>query len=104
MKDKKIIQKIKSALEDSNAYVSIYLYGSRARGDAHPLSDWDLLIIMNNNDLNADIEDKIFSEIYKIELETGQIISPYFLNRNVFEERLGASPFYRNISKESILL
>ena len=26
----------------------LYLYGSRARGDAHEDSDWDLLLLLNN--------------------------------------------------------
>ena len=31
----------------------ILLFGSRARGDARPDSDWDILIILNNNNLNS---------------------------------------------------
>ena len=27
----------------------IFLFGSRARGDARPDSDWDILIILNKN-------------------------------------------------------
>ena len=27
---------------------TLYLYGSRARGDAHDVSDWDLLLLLNN--------------------------------------------------------
>ena len=27
---------------------TLYLYGSRARGDAHEDSDWDLLLLLNN--------------------------------------------------------
>ena len=104
MNDFHLIQKIKSTLELLGPQISIYLYGSRARGKAGPQSDWDLLIILNNNDLTNEIEDKIFTAIYKIELETGQIISPYFLNKQDFDSRLGKTPFYRNVSNEGILL
>ena len=31
----------------------ILLFGSRARGDARPDSDWDILIILNKNTLNS---------------------------------------------------
>ena len=31
----------------------LYLYGSRARGDAHDGSDWDLLILLNKPKLEA---------------------------------------------------
>ena len=30
---------------------SLYLYGSRARGDYHEDSDWDLLILLNKSDI-----------------------------------------------------
>jgi uncharacterized protein len=99
-----ILNKIKSALRILKADLSIYLYGSRARGDAHPDSDWDLFIILNNNNLNSELEDKIFTVIYKIELETGQIISPYFMNKIEFDSRIGTSPFFQNISREAVLI
>ena len=31
----------------------ILLFGSHARGDARPDSDWDILIILNKNNLNS---------------------------------------------------
>ena len=31
----------------------ILLFGSRARDDARPDSDWDILIILNKNNLNS---------------------------------------------------
>ena len=33
---------------------SLWLYGSRARGDAHPDSDYDLLILLNKDVLTLD--------------------------------------------------
>jgi predicted nucleotidyltransferase len=104
MGENQVIAKIKSSLKSLGPKISIYLYGSRARGDANANSDWDLLIILNNNDLNNIIEDKIFTTLYRIELETGQIISPYFLNKRDFESRLGTTPYYYNVSSEGVLL
>jgi predicted nucleotidyltransferase len=104
MKESQFLDKIKSTLSQTGTPLSIYLYGSRARGDARPNSDWDLLVILENNNLTDEIEDEIFSVIYKMELETGQIISPYFLNKQDYDNRIGKTPFYRNLSNEGILL
>lgn len=36
---------------------SLWLYGSRARGDQHSGSDWDLLILLDKTHLTADDHD-----------------------------------------------
>jgi predicted nucleotidyltransferase len=41
-----IISKILELSKKEYPGAEIYLYGSRARGDAKPLSDWDLLIFI----------------------------------------------------------
>ena len=54
VKEEEIIQKLK---ETSNRVVppggQVWLYGSRARGDAHEGSDWDILILLNKPKLEA---------------------------------------------------
>ncbi|MDR2627472.1 MAG: nucleotidyltransferase domain-containing protein [Dysgonamonadaceae bacterium] len=37
----------------------LILFGSQARGDAHPGSDWDLLLLTEEKS-NKDLEDKIY--------------------------------------------
>ena len=53
-KEEEIIQKLK---ETSQKVVppdgQVWLYGSRARGDAHEGSDWDILILLNKPKLVA---------------------------------------------------
>lgn len=37
----------------------LWLYGSRARGDAHPTSDWDLLVLLDQDKLRDEDYDHI---------------------------------------------
>lgn len=53
-------------LADSNA--EAYLFGSRARGDFKPESDWDVLILVDNDKITNEIEDKFRDELYNSHL------------------------------------
>lgn len=47
----------------------VWLYGSRARGDAHEDSDWDLLILLNQPSVTTDDEDAIAYPLCRGRLE-----------------------------------
>jgi predicted nucleotidyltransferase len=38
----------------------LILFGSQARGDARPDSDWDLLLLLTGENSNKDLEDTIY--------------------------------------------
>ena len=44
--NEQIIQKIVSVVNKTAPNSEVFLYGSRARGDANKLSDWDVLVLM----------------------------------------------------------
>jgi len=46
-KSENILVVIKKLVEERDSSAKIYLYGSRAKGNAHKDSDWDLLILLN---------------------------------------------------------
>lgn len=81
-----------------------YLFGSRARGDFRPDSDWDILILVDQVKVSNEIEDKFRDELYDIELETGQIISTFIYPKNYWENTLLYSPLYKNVLNEGIQL
>lgn len=82
----------------------IYLYGSQARGDSKPLSDWDLLILLNSDNVPFSLETEIMDELYNIELETGLIMSPMIYSKNEWNTKYKVTPLIENINKESIRL
>lgn len=82
----------------------IYLYGSRARGEAKRISDWDLLFLLNANTISFELETTIMNEFYDLELETGEVFSPLIYSRSDWNKNHSLTPIYENIKKEGIRL
>lgn len=99
-----ILLKIKDSIRHEDPNADIILYGSRARGNNKKLSDWDILILIDNKERVNEAEDKFRDHLYNIELETGQIISPLVYSKEYWKKKLKFSPLYYNINKEGIYL
>ncbi len=65
--------------------VDLRLYGSRARGDAAPDSDWDLLVLVPDLALKSSIRDVL----YDLELAYGEVLSPLVLDQAQWENLEG---------------
>lgn len=80
----------------------IYLYGSRARGDSKIMSDWDLLILLDTANVSFEQETSLLNDIYDIELEAGEIISPLIYSKSDWNENHYFTPLFENIQKEGV--
>ncbi len=101
-KHDQIISRISSVISQKYPDAEIYLYGSRARGEDKPLSDWDLLILLNFPSISFTLETNIMDDMYEIELETGEIISPLIYSKNEWVNKHKETQLFENIEKESI--
>lgn len=97
-----ILQNIIRIVNKNDPDSEVYLYGSHARGDAKKPSDWDLLILLNRKNIPFDVEIKYMDEFYKLELETGEIISPLIYSKNDWILDYSVTPLYENIQKEGV--
>jgi uncharacterized protein len=79
----------------------VYLFGSRARGDFKKDSDWDLLILTNSPVTLKD-EQRFRHHLIPLELETGEAFSTFVFERKDWETRHNITPFYQNVTNESI--
>ena len=75
-KQDRVVRKILELTSNRYPDAEVYLYGSQARGDAKPMSDWVLLFLLHVKSVPFLLETKIMDEFYEIELETGEIITP----------------------------
>ena len=99
-----ILENITKAIYRQDPKAQAFLFGSRARGDNKPDSDWDILILINNQIVTSEIENRFRDVLYNIELESGQIISTFIYPRSFWDNTLKYSPLYKAVKKEGIKL
>ena len=98
-----VLGSIKKQVRELDPKAEIILYGSRARGDARPDSDWDILILINYP-ANTEVEKVFRHKLYDVELELGEALSTFVYNKNEWKSKYWMTPLYQNVSKEGILI
>jgi len=101
-KKTEIFYRIKDTVSGTDPNATVIVYGSHARGENHPNSDIDLLILLDKEEVTREDEKKIKYPLYDIEFDTGQIISPIVLSKSDWENRHRITPFYENIINEGV--
>ena len=104
LRNEKILLKIKQLVRSTDPSATVILFGSRARNQNSKDSDFDLLILVDQDKISYSDEQRIKDPLYDLEFETGKIISPVILSRKDWEYRHRITPLYRNIKKEGIQL
>jgi predicted nucleotidyltransferase len=99
-----ILENITKAIYKQDPTAQAFLFGSRARGDHKPDSDWDIIILVNNQSVTNEIEDRFRDVLYNIELESGQVISTFIYPKSFWDKTLKYSPLYIAVEKEGIKL
>lgn len=102
MEHGEIINRIRSGIRNKDPRAEIFLYGSRARGDNRPDSDWDILVITPKENITFEYESELRDPIFDIELETGQIISLIVYTRTDWTKKMMFSSLFSNVKKEGI--
>ena len=82
---------------------SLWLYGSRARGDYHEDSDWDLLILLNQDQQTLQDFDKYAYPFVEMGWKHNTTISPMIYTRQEWQAR-SFTPFYHNVQQDKIVL
>ena len=80
----------------------LLLYGSRARGDYHEGSDWDLLILLNRPQESYDFQN-IAYPIMELGFDLGEYFSVQTYSQEEWEA-LRFLPYYKNVEQDKIQL
>ena len=80
----------------------LLLYGSRARGDYHEGSDWDLLILLNRSQEASDFQ-AIAYPIMELGFDLGEYFSVQTYSQEEWET-MSFLPYYKNVEQDKIVL
>lgn len=81
---------------------SVFLFGSQARGDFSPESDWDLLILLpRQNKIDMNIRGALSMPFYMLGAELGIEINPLLYTDQEWQQR-SFTPFYKNVTEEGV--
>jgi predicted nucleotidyltransferase len=101
---KQILSRIKESISSRQPNAEIILYGSRARKDNSSDSDWDILVLMDKENISLSDEQSLRHPLYDIELDTGEIFSLLVYSKKEWNNKLKVTPLYKNVKKEGIRL
>lgn len=82
---------------------TILLFGSQARGDAHPDSDWDVLVLLDKEKITFQDEDEIAYPIHTLGWDYNEIINPILYTIKDWKDNRTA-PFRINVLEDAIPL
>lgn len=81
----------------------LYLYGSRARGDNHEGSDWDLLLLLDKPRLEREDFDKYAFPFVEMGWDIGEDIRPHAYTKDEWFNG-PHSMFYYNVEEDKKVL
>ncbi len=99
-----LLHRIRETVHAVEPTAQVILYGSRARGDANPDSDWDLLVLLDGEVTN-EREQIVRYQVYDLERETDTVLSTAVRSKEKWRsDYYTAIPFHRNVTREGISL
>ncbi len=102
--DKALLDRCRQAIRRAVPDADIILYGSRARGDAHEYSDYDILVLVDQP-VSVALKDRILSSVYPLELETGAMLTLVTYNRRQWESSpYRDMPFRKNVERDGVIV
>ena len=101
---KRLLKRVKRAVRRVEPTAEVWLYGSRARGEAGAESDWDFLVLLDGPVDRAQ-KKRIRRALYEIERDVEQVISAIIHSRaEWYGEEANWSPFRRNVHRDAVAL
>lgn len=79
------------------------LYGSRARGDYGPHSDWDILLLIDKDTLEQADYDNVSYPFVLLGCDLHESITPILYTQKEWDS-YKITPFYENVTREGISL
>lgn len=98
-----VLNLIRTTVRQQEPNARIILYGSRARGDARPDSDWDVLILLDKPKMTADQRGDITYNLWFKGMENNVDIDAFAYTMNQWNDK-PLSLYKVNVANEGIEL
>ena len=79
----------------------VILFGSQAQEKAHDYSDYDVLIVLENEYTGKD-ENRIFDLCYDIDLKYNILLDVHLISRKEIKTQRGKQPIFTNALKSGL--
>ena len=99
MNTREVTDMISARVHQTEPDAKVLLFGSRARGDARPDSDWDVMVLLNDNS-KTNRWDAV-KQLFYLSLDIEQDINPIVYTKSEWNKR-SFTPFYKNVMKDGI--
>jgi predicted nucleotidyltransferase len=100
MTDAEFLQAVKLTVQEIDPQAEVWLFGSRARGDARPDSDWDFLVLTDKR-VDRAFKRQLRDNLFDVGLSGERVIGTIIQNKGDWAE-LKLTELYQNISEEGV--
>jgi len=102
--DKELLAEVKRIIAGFLPDATVLVYGSTARGDRRPGSDYDILV-MTNRTLTTAEQDAIRDAVFDLQFEREVLVCTMFYSPEEWNEPVTVgSPFRANVEREALVL
>ncbi len=103
MTDEQFLQEVKRYVHEIDPQAEVWLFGSRARGDAREDSDWDFLVL-TEKPVNQLLKNRLRELFFEVELDNNKVIGSIIHSKQEWEDNHKVTPLYRNIKRDAMVV
>lgn len=101
MSTREVTDMIRERVHHSEPTAKVLLFGSRARGDYRKDSDWDVMVLLQDDSTAGKWD--IHEKLWDLSLDVEQMINPIVYRQSEWEKK-SFTPFYKNVMRDGIEL
>lgn len=102
--EQQLLDRVRQTIRQAEPEAHLTLFGSRARGEATPESDWDLLIVLDG-EVDPQRADAVRHRLYDLALDTDTVLSAIIYSRERWESpRYRATSLHAQVAADGVVL